>query len=326
MPEEKTPLIEAVDLKKYYPITTGLLHRQVGNIRAVDGVSLKIMPGETVGLVGESGCGKSTFGRLLLRLERPTTGRVIYRGQDISPLPERQLKWFRREAQMVFQDPQSSLDPRMTVGDSIAEALVIHGMGSDRERMAIVAELLRKVGIEPAHADRYPHQFSGGQKQRIGIARALAVRPRFLVADEPVSALDVSVQAQVLNLLMDLRAEFGLTYLFIAHDLAVVRHMSDRIAVMYLGKIVELGNKEDVITRPLHPYTQALLAAVLVPDPHRRRRARALPGDVPSPASPPPGCRFHPRCARAVAICRHQEPPLLEVLPGRLVSCHRWSD
>jgi len=326
MPELLVPLVEAVDLKKHYPITAGLLHRQVGSIRAVDGVSLRIMPGETVGLVGESGCGKSTLGRLLLRLEKPTSGRVVYRGRDISFVPERQLKSFRREAQMVFQDPQSSLDPRMTVGDSIGEALLIHGVASDKERVAAVAELLRKVGIEPAYADRYPHQFSGGQKQRIGIARALAVKPRFLIADEPVSALDVSVQAQILNLLMDLRGEFGLTYLFVAHDLAVVKHMSDRIAVMYLGKLAELGGKEDVITRPLHPYTQALLAAVLVPNPHRKRQSRVLQGDVPSPANPPPGCRFHTRCVKTAAVCRSEEPPLVEVLPGRLVACHRWSD
>lgn len=326
MSELTAPLVEVVDLKKHYPITAGLLHRQVGSIRAVDGVSLRIMPGETLGLVGESGCGKSTLGRLFLRLEKPTSGRLVYRGWDITLLPERRLKSFRREAQMVFQDPQSSLDPRMTVGDSIAEALLIHGTASDRERMAVVAELLKKVGIEPSHADRYPHQFSGGQKQRIGIARALAVRPRFLIADEPVSALDVSIQAQILNLLMDLRGEFGLTYLFIAHDLAVVRHMSDRIAVMYLGKIVELGGKEEVVDRPLHPYTQALLAAVLVPNPHRKRQARVLQGDVPSPASPPPGCRFHTRCVKAVAVCRSEEPSLVEVLPGRVVACHRWSD
>jgi len=326
MSQPAVPLVEAVDLRKYYPITAGLLHRQVGSIRAVDGVSLKIMPGETVGLVGESGCGKSTLGRLLLRLEKPTSGKIFYRGRDISFVPERRLKPFRREAQMVFQDPQSSLDPRMTAGDSIGEALLIHGMANDKERMAVVAELLRKVGIEPAHADRYPHQFSGGQKQRIGIARALAVRPRFLVADEPVSALDVSVQAQILNLLMDLRDEFGLTYLFVAHDLAVVRHVSDRIAVMYLGKIVELGGREDVIARPLHPYTRALLAAVLVPDPHRKRQARVLQGDVPSPASPPPGCRFHTRCVKATGVCRSEEPPLVEVMSGRMVACHRWSE
>jgi len=321
MTDQAPPLLQTVTLRKHYPITAGLFHKQVASVKAVDGVDLSIREGETLGLVGESGCGKSTLARLVLRLEAPTSGQVIYRGRDLTTLGGR-LKAFRKEAQMVFQDPQSSLDPRMSVGDAIGEALLIHEGGDDRQRREKVAGLLKRVGLEPDHADRYPHQFSGGQKQRVGIARALAVNPRFLVADEPVSALDVSVQAQILNLLMDLRDEFGLTYLFIAHDLSVVKHVSDRIAVMYLGKVVELGSKNEVVAAPLHPYTRALLAAVLVPDPHQKKTMGLLMGEVPSPASPPPGCHFHPRCQQASPDCKCQAPALVEASPGHFVACH----
>ncbi|MFC1974723.1 ABC transporter ATP-binding protein, partial [Chloroflexota bacterium] len=269
MPNDK--LLEAESLKKYYPVTAGLLAKHIADVKAVDGVSFHIIEGETMGLVGESGCGKSTLGRILLRLEEPTAGKVLYKGSDIVTWDRRRLKELRKEVQMIFQDPQSSLDPRMTVGDSIGEALLVHGMKSERDRLERVEELLKQVGLEPEYAIRYPHEFSGGQKQRIGIARALAVNPKLIVADEPVSALDVSVQAQILNLVMDLQHQLGLTYLFIAHDLAVIEHVSDRIAVMYLGQIVELADKEELSRHPLHPYTEALLSAIPVPDPHQKR-------------------------------------------------------
>ena len=317
-------LVEVENLKKYYPVTAGLLSRHVADVKAVDGVSFHIMEKETLGLVGESGCGKSSLGRALLRLEEPTSGRVLYKGSDITTWDRRQLKELRKEAQMIFQDPQSSLDPRMTIGDSIGEALLIHGVGTERERLEKVAELLPRVGLEPEHAARYPHELSGGQKQRVGIARALAVNPRLVVADEPVSALDVSVQAQILNLIMDLQHELGLAYLFIAHDLAVIGHVSDRIAVMYLGQIVELADRKELFRNPLHPYTEALLSAIPVPDPHQKRKKTSLPGEVPSPVEPPPGCRFHTRCPRVMELCR-QEPPVLRPREGgRLVSCHRY--
>jgi oligopeptide/dipeptide ABC transporter ATP-binding protein len=317
-------LVEVESLKKYYPITAGLLRRRVGDVRAVDGVSFYIMEKETLGLVGESGCGKSTLGRTLLRLEEPTVGRVLYRGEDITRLNRRGLKSLRKEVQMIFQDPQSSLDPRMTVGDSIGEALLIHGMGDERERLERVEALLERVGLERGHALRYPHEFSGGQKQRIGIARALSVNPNLIVADEPVSALDVSIQAQILNLMMDLRDEYGLSYLFIAHDLSVIRHISHRVAVMYLGKIVELADRMEIFQTPLHPYTQALLSAVPVPDPRHRKERILLTGDVPSPAAPPPGCRFHTRCPRAFEVCPREEPELRELAQGHLVACHLY--
>ena len=317
-------LLEVRNLKKYYPVTAGLLARHVADVKAVDGVSFFIAEGETLGLVGESGCGKSSLGRTLLRLEEPTSGQVFYRGADITSWNKKQLKALRREAQMIFQDPQSSLDPRMTIGDSIGEALLIHGVGTEKERPERVAELLKRVGLEPAHAMRYPHELSGGQKQRTGIARALAVKPNLIVADEPVSALDVSVQAQILNLVTDLQREFSIAYLFIAHDLAVIGQVSSRIAVMYLGQIVELASRDDLFHRPLHPYTQALLSAVLVPDPHQKRKRIPLPGEVPSPIDPPPGCRFHTRCPKVMKVCSREMPELKQIEENHLVACHLY--
>ncbi len=317
-------LIEVENLKKYYPVTAGLLSSHVADVKAVDEVSFYIMEGETLGLVGESGCGKSSLGRTLLRLEEPTAGRVFYRGSDIIGWDKKQLKELRKEAQMIFQDPQSSLDPRMTIGDSIGEALLIHGTGSEKERLARVEELLERVGLEPEHAARYPHELSGGQKQRVGIARALAVNPKLIVADEPVSALDVSVQAQILNLVMDLQRELGLAYLFIAHDLSVIGQVSDRIAVMYLGKIIELADRTELFTHPLHPYTEALLSAVQAPDPHQKRKRIILKGEVPSPVDPPPGCSFHTRCPRVMKICSQEEPVLQPLGSRHLVSCHLY--
>ena len=317
-------LLEVEKLKKYYPVTSGLLARHVADVKAVDGVSFFIAEGETLGLVGESGCGKSSLGRTLLRLEEPTSGQIFYRGTDITSWSKKQLKELRREAQMIFQDPQSSLDPRMTIGDSIGEALLIHGVGTEKERLERVAELLKRVGLEPGHATRYPHELSGGQKQRTGIARALAVNPKLIVADEPVSALDVSVQAQILNLVTDLQREFSLAYLFIAHDLAVIGQVSSRIAVMYLGQIVELAGRDDLFHRPLHPYTQALLSAVLIPDPHQKRKRIPLPGEVPSPIDPPPGCRFHTRCPKVMKICPREMPELIQIEENHLVACHLY--
>jgi len=322
VPDNK--LVKVENLKKYYTITAGLLARQVAEVKAVDGVSFHITEGETLGLVGESGCGKSTLGKTILRLEEPTAGKVFYRGDDILKLDKKRLKALRKEAQMIFQDPQSSLDPRMTVGDSVGEALLIHGMKREADRIEKAAELLRRVGLEPEHAARYPHELSGGQKQRVGIARALAVEPRLIVADEPVSALDVSVQAQILNLLMDLQDEFGLAYLFIAHDLAVMGHVSNRIAVMYLGQIVELADRAEIFSRPLHPYTEALLSAATAPDPHQKRQRAVLQGDVPSPVNPPQGCRFHTRCPRVMLICPQEQPELKSLDTGHLVSCHLY--
>ena len=320
----KAKLLEVENLKKYYPVTAGLFSRHIADVKAVDGVSLYIMEGETLGLVGESGCGKSTMGRTLLRLEEPTAGKVLYKGNDITTWDKRQLKGLRKEAQMIFQDPQSSLDPRMTIGDSIGEALLIHGVDNLKERLERVEELLKRVGLEPGHAMRYPHELSGGQKQRSGIARALAVNPKLIVADEPVSALDVSVQAQILNLVMDLQQELGLAYLFIAHDLSVIGQVSDRIAVMYLGQIIESADREELFSHPLHPYTWALLSAVHVPDPHQKQKRILLQGEVPSPVEPPAGCRFHTRCPRAMKICS-QEQPILRLQEGNhLVSCHLY--
>jgi len=317
-------LVEVENLKKYYPITAGLLARHIADVRAVDGVSFFIMEGETLGLVGESGCGKSSLGRTLLRLEEPTAGKVLYKGFDIASWDRKQLKDFRKEAQMIFQDPQSSLDPRMTIGDSIGEALLIHGVGTEKERLERVEELLKRVGLEPEHALRYPHELSGGQKQRVGIARALAVTPKLIVADEPVSALDVSVQAQILNLVIDLQRELGLAYLFIAHDLAVIGQVSDRIAVMYLGLIIELADRAKVLGHPLHPYTEALISAVHIPDPHQKRERILLKGEVPSPVEPPPGCRFHTRCPKVMKICPQEEPLLRELEENHFVACHLY--
>ncbi len=317
-------LLKVENLKKYYPVSAGLLARHVADVKAVDGVSFAIAEGETLGLVGESGCGKSSLGRTLLRLEEPTSGQVFYRGRDITALHKKQLKELRREAQMIFQDPQSSLDPRMTIGDAIGEALLIHGVGSEKDRLERVSELLQRVGLEPGHATRYPHELSGGQKQRTGIARAIAVSPKLIVADEPVSALDVSVQAQILNLITDLQRELSLAYLFIAHDLAVIGQVSNRIAVMYLGQIVELATRDELFHQPLHPYTQALLSAVFLPDPHQRRKWIPLPGEVPSPMAPPPGCRFHTRCPKAMPICQQEMPLLKQNAEDHLAACHLY--
>jgi oligopeptide/dipeptide ABC transporter ATP-binding protein len=313
-------LLQVEGLTKHYPVRQGIvLARQVGLVRAVDGVSFRIERGETLALVGESGCGKSTTARLVLRLIEPTAGTVRFDGQQVSGAA---LRLLRRRVQVVFQDPYASLNPRLCVGETIAEPMEVHGIGDAASRAARVRDLLGLVGLAPFHAQRYPHEFSGGQRQRIGIARALAVQPDLIVCDEPVSALDVSIQAQVVNLLKDLQARFGLSYLFIAHDLAVVRHMADRVAVMYLGQIVEMAGKRDLFAAPRHPYTRALLRAIPHPDPRRRGRVTPLPGDVPSPMNPPPGCRFHTRCPHAEAVCREQEPTLREVAAGQLVACH----
>jgi oligopeptide/dipeptide ABC transporter ATP-binding protein len=317
-------LVTIDKLEKYFPTRTGWFGR-AGHVRAVDGVSLEVGAGETLGLVGESGCGKSTLGRTLLRLLEPTRGTVTFDGTDVTKLAPGALRRFRRHMQMIFQDPYASLNPRMSVGATLAEPLEIHGIGkSRRERSERVAELLGKVGLRADAATRYPHEFSGGQRQRIGIARALAVEPRFIVADEPISALDVSIQAQIVNLLMDLQKTEKLTYLFISHDLKIVQHIADRVAVMYLGKIVELAGARQIYERPLHPYTRALLSAVPVPDPERRRQRIVLEGDVPSPAAPPPGCPFHPRCpvADKPPECRTALPPLREIVPGHVAACH----
>ncbi len=315
-------LLEVEGLAKHYPIRRGMLSRAVGAVRAVDGISFSIERGETLALVGESGCGKSTTARLALRLIEPTAGTVRFEGSDITRLRGAAMRQLRRRMQMVFQDPFASLNPRMTVGDIVEEPLVVHAIGDGAARRARVAELLDLVGLAPYHAARYPHEFSGGQRQRIGIARALAVEPALVVCDEPVSALDVSIQAQVVNLLKDLQRRLGLSYLFIAHDLAVVKHVADRVAVMYLGRIVEVGPRDQVFANPRHPYTRVLLSAIPRPDPHRRL-ARQLPGgDVPSPSNIPPGCRFHTRCLFAVDRCRTEDPMLRPIEPYHLSACH----
>src|SRR5215210_1838031 len=317
------PLVEVRHLKKYFPIKKGILQREVARVHAVDDVTFSVRKGETLGLVGESGCGKSTLGRTIVRLLEPTEGEVLFEGQDISKLKARRLRPLRREMQMVFQDPYASLNPRKRVGSIIGDPLKIHGMGSAGERKKRVQELLEIVGLSPEHYNRFPHEFSGGQRQRIGVARALALRPKLIVADEPVSALDVSIQSQILNLLSELQDEFDLTYIFIAHDLGVVRHVSDRIAVMYLGKLVELSPSEELYERPIMPYTEALLSAVPIPDPDlaARRERIVLEGDVPSPIDPPDGCRFNPRGRYATDICTKVEPPLTD-FDGHLSACH----
>jgi oligopeptide transport system ATP-binding protein len=317
------PLLQVRDLRKYFPIRRGILSRVVGQVKAVDGVSFDLRAGETLGLVGESGCGKTTTGRLILRLLPATGGTVRFREQEVFALDREALRTLRRHMQIIFQDPYSSLNPRLTVGAILGEALAIHHLAKGRAARERVAELLTLVGLSPDHAGRYPHEFSGGQRQRIGVARALALRPKLIVADEPVSALDVSIQAQIVNLLADLKAKLGLSYLFIAHDLSVVEHVSDRVAVMYLGKIVEVAPARELYRTPLHPYTKALLAAVPVPDPTRRATRVPLSGDVPSPANPPPGCAFHPRCPEAIADCSQIAPVLEEKAPGHWVSCIR---
>jgi peptide/nickel transport system ATP-binding protein/oligopeptide transport system ATP-binding protein len=320
----KRDLVEVKNLVKYFPVRGGLLQRVIAQVRAVEDVSFTVREGETFGLVGESGCGKTTVGRTLLRLIPATSGQVIFDGQDIFKANSRELKALRRNMQIIFQDPFSSLDPRMPVGESVAEGLLVHNIGKNsKERFEVVIHTLRKVGLEDYHARRYPHEFSGGQRQRIGIARALALRPKFIVCDEPVSALDVSIQAQVLNILKELQKEFSLTYLFVAHNLSVVEHISDRIGVMYLGKMVELTNREELFRNPLHPYTQALLSAIPVPDPDYKRERIILKGDVPSPLRPPSGCRFHPRCPVALEQCSKEEPQFKEVAKDHWVACLR---
>ena len=314
-------LVEVNNLVKYFPVRAGLLQRVVNQVKAVDDVSFAIRQGETLGMVGESGCGKTTVGRTMLRLVEPTSGAVKFDNKDVFTLNPRDLKVVRRDMQIIFQDPYASLDPRLPIGESVMEGLHIHRIGTHKERVDIMMETLKKVGLEDYHARRYPHEFSGGQRQRIGIARALALRPRFIICDEPVSALDVSIQSQVLNILKDLQKEFGLTYLFIAHNLSVVEHVSDRVAVMYLGKMVELTTREELFRKPLHPYTMALMSAIPVPNPRLKRQRTILKGDVPSPLNPPKGCRFHPRCPVAIEKCSQEEPPFKELLPEHWVAC-----
>ncbi len=326
MSDQPTPLLEVRDLRTHFPVKGGVFMRAVASCKAVDGVSFQLLPGETLGLVGESGCGKSTLGKTIARLIRPTAGQVLFEGADLAPLSRSQLKPIRRHLQMVFQDPVESLNARHTVGALVEEPLIIHNLGSAAERQQRVEELLAKVGLPRDAARRYPFEFSGGQRQRIGIARAIALNPRLVICDEPVSALDVSIQSQILNLLLDLQRDLGLSYLFIAHNLAVVKHISDRIAVMYLGRIVELADADELYANPCHPYTRALIAAIPEPDPRRARKRTVIQGDLPSPINPPPGCPFHPRCPHATDRCKTEVPSLRTVSePGKplhTVSCH----
>ncbi|MBK6792710.1 MAG: dipeptide ABC transporter ATP-binding protein [Anaerolineales bacterium] len=319
--QEQSDILVVDKLVKYFPVRTGLFQRVSAWVQAVDKVSFAVKKGETLGMVGESGCGKTTVGRTLLRLVEPTSGNVSFEGRDILKMGPNELKPLRRDMQIIFQDPYASLNPRMPIGESVMEGLQIHKIGHPKERMEIAVNMLKKVGLEDYHARRYPHEFSGGQRQRIGIARALALNPKFIVCDEPVSALDVSIQSQVLNILKDLQSEFGLTYLFIAHNLSVVEHISDRVAVMYLGKMVELTDRDSLYRDPLHPYTKALLSAIPVPHPNVERERTILKGDVPSPLNPPKGCRFHTRCPIAVDKCSQEEPEFKEIKPGHWVAC-----
>ena len=318
-------LLVVQDLRKYFPIRGGLMGRTVGNVRAVDGVSFSIKRGETLGLVGESGCGKSTTGLLVLRLLDPTSGDVLFEGQNVSAFNRKELKEFRRHAQIIFQDPYASLNPRMCIEDIIAEPMMLHNIASGADRVKRVEKLMKLVGLNPRYAERFPHEFSGGQRQRIGIARALAVGPKLVVCDEPVSALDVSIQSQILNLLVELQQEMGLTYLFIAHGLNVVKHISDRIGVMYLGKMVELAEGDELIASPLHPYTKNLLSAIPIPEPGAKKSRILLQGDVPSPAHPPSGCRFHTRCPECMPVCSKEEPEFRQI-GERYVACHLYKD
>jgi oligopeptide transport system ATP-binding protein len=320
------PLLKVEGLKKHFPITGGILGRPVNHVKAVDGVSFQVKKGETLGIVGESGCGKSTTGRMLMRLIDPSEGKVTFEDKELTSLSKAEMRKIRRDIQMVFQDPYASLNPRHTVEKILEEPLIVHGIGSAKERKKKVHELLEIVGLSSYHAKRYPHQFSGGQRQRIGIARALMTQPKLIIADEPVSALDVSIQAQVLNLMKELQEEFDLTYIFIAHDLGVVRHISDRVGVMYLGRMVELSESEKLYEKPLHPYTQALLSAVPIPDPAFERDTILLQGDIPSPSNPPAGCAFHTRCPHAMDVCKSKTPEFKEHLPGHYVACHLYED
>jgi oligopeptide transport system ATP-binding protein len=318
-------LLKVDHLVKYFPVTQGIvIQRQVGAVHAVDDVSFEVYKGETLGLVGESGCGKSTTGRTILQLYRPTSGHVFFEGRDLVKIKSEELRKTRRKMQMIFQDPYASLNPRMTVGEIVGEPLIVHNLANHKQANERVAELLKLVGLNPAYADRYPHEFSGGQRQRVGVARALSLQPELIVCDEPISALDVSIQAQVVNLLEDLQKQFNLTYLFIAHDLSMVRHISSRVAVMYLGIIVELTGRNELYSNPLHPYTQSLLSAVPIPDPvaEEKRQRRVLQGEIPSPINPPSGCRFRTRCPLAAEICSKVRPDFREVAPDHFVACH----
>ena len=321
LPVRKRDLIRVEELVKYFPVRTGLLQRVSNWVKAVDNVSFTIREGETFSLVGESGCGKTTVGRTMLRLVEPTSGKVYFDGREILQLSESELKDIRREMQIIFQDPYASLDPRVPIGESIMEGLNIHGIGTRQKRFEVMLDVMQKVGLESYHARRYPHEFSGGQRQRIGIARALTLLPKFIVCDEPVSALDVSIQSQILNILKELQGEYSLTYLFIAHNLSVVQHISDRVAVMYLGKIVELTSRDELFRNPMHPYTQALISAIPIADPHLKRQRTILKGDVPSALNPPTGCRFHTRCPIAVEQCSQEEPPFQEMQIDHWVAC-----
>ena len=326
-PPAHNDLVEVKDLVKYFPVHEGILRRHVADIKAVDGVSFTIKEGETLSLVGESGCGKTTVSQTMLPLVAPTSGEAYFRGESIFDAKGRDLKALRRKIQIVFQDPYTSLDPRISVGEAIGEGLKIHNIGHPKERFDKVLSVMKLVGLEDYHANRYPHEFSGGQRQRIGIARALVMEPEFLILDEPVSALDVSIQAQVLNILKDLQVQLGLTYMFVAHNLAVVEHISDRVAVMYLGKMAEIAPRNDLFRQPLHPYTRALMSAIPIPDPSHKPQRTILPGDVPSPLNPPSGCRFHPRCPIArLPHCAVDEPQLRELRPGHWVACHYAED
>jgi oligopeptide transport system ATP-binding protein len=318
------PLLQVKGIKKYFPITGGVFGKKIGEVKAVDDVTFTVYKGETLGIVGESGCGKSTTGRMLLRLIEPTEGSIVFEGKEVTKLSKSELRKMRRDMQMIFQDPFASLNPRHTVEKILEEPLVVHGIGAKEERKRRVQEMLEVVGLGRYHAKRYPHQFSGGQRQRIGIARALMTNPKLIIADEPVSALDVSIQAQVLNLLKDLQKEFGLTYIFIAHDLGVVRHVSDRVGVMYLGRLVELADSNQLYKSPKHPYTKALLSAVPIPDPEYKEKSQLLSGDLPNPANPPQGCAFHTRCSACMDICKQKRPEMKEIEQGHYVACHLY--